>query len=220
MFREADDFRRTELRKKYHEVDYDTLILKYQKIMDFYPESLEAEKSLQRIADAQEKKKIAQTRVKSKKLNRKIIQKYDNAEEERRKIIYADDFDPADYDAIIAKYQKIISEHPDSRAAKESLKRVSQLRSQKQKKMREWDSQKEFSLEGMLEKGTTDATDKAKHKVVDMAGQTLGFVYSDIVDLRAYEGRQVKIQGTKYTNAKSATGTMIPVCKIKKISLD
>ena len=220
LYREAEDYRREELRKRYFNVNYDELIRKYQKIIDFYPDALQAEKSLKRIADAQEKKKIAQTRIKSQKLNRKIIQKYEEAEEARRKIIYADSFDPADYDNVMAMYKKIIKDHPDSRAAKESLKRVSKLKSQKEKKMKEWNSQSNFSFKGTLEKGTTTATEKATHKIVDQYGEVLAFIYSNNVDLRAYEERFVTVDGTKYTSTENTRGKLIPVIKLKKISLD
>ncbi|MBN1522395.1 MAG: SH3 domain-containing protein [Candidatus Aureabacteria bacterium] len=220
MFKDADEYRRNELRKRYNEVNYDLIIQKFQKIIDFYPDSIEAEKSLQRIADAQEKKKIAQTRIQSKRLNLQILKEYDRAEEERRRIIYSESFDPAEYDAVIDMYQKIITDYPDSRAAKESLQKISQLKQLKEKKISEWESQAEFTFEGTLEKGSTSATDKANHKIVDSTGQLLGYVYSEAVDLRAYEGRRVKVEGMRYTYSEESSAKRVPVLKIKTISLE
>ena len=150
----------------------------------------------------------------------KIIKEFDRADEERRRIIYADYFDPAEFDSVIAMYQKIVNDYPDSRAAKDSLKRISQLKKQKEKRLKEWDTQKEFTFTGTLEVGTTDVTEKATHKIIGQTGEIVAFVYSDNVDLRAYEERIVTIEGMKYTSAKNMSGKIIPVLKIMKISLD
>ena len=78
----------------------------------------------------------------------------------------------------------------------------------------------EFTFTGTLEVGTTDVTEKATHKIIGQTGEIVAFVYSDNVDLRAYEERIVTIEGMKYTSAKNMSGKIIPVLKIMKISLD
>ena len=76
------------------------------------------------------------------------------------------------------------------------------------------------SFKGTLETGQTDVTDKATHKIIGLTGETEAYVYSDNVDLRAYEERIVTVEGMKYTSTKNETGKIIPVLKLKKISLD
>jgi len=218
LFKQAEEFRRKELRKRYFEVNYDLIIKKYQEIIDYNPDSLEAEKALQRIADAKEKKKIAQTRIKHKRLNLKIIKEFDKAEAKRRELIYSNEFNPFEYDKVIEMYQNIINKYPDSRAAKESLKRISQLKKLKQNKMTEWEKKESYEFTGILKKGKAKSTSKANFKIVDAYGNTSAFVFSDTVDLRAYQGRKVTISGTKYT-IETTFSNPIPVIKIKKIKL-
>ncbi|MCK4499779.1 hypothetical protein KAU11_04735, partial [Candidatus Babeliales bacterium] len=99
-------------------------------------------------------------------------------------------------------------------------KRVAQLKKTKEKKMRDWESQSEFSFQGTLEEGTTEATEKATHKIIGMNGDVLGYLYSEDIDLRAYEERIVTVIGMKYVSTQSPTGKQIPVLKLKKISLE
>ena len=218
MFKKAEEFRRKELRKRYFEVNYDLIIQKYQEIIDYNPDSTEAEKALQRIADAKEKKKIAKTRIKRRRLNLKILKEFDKAEKARREIIYSKEFNPYEYDKVIEMYQNIINKYPDSRAAKESLKKVSQLRKIKEQKMSEWEKKKTFNLTGILKKGTAQSTSKANFKIIDSYGNIKGYVFSDAVDLRAYENKKVLIIGIKYT-MENLGSQLIPVIKIKKIKL-
>jgi SH3-like domain-containing protein len=219
LFRQAEDFRTNELRKKYNEVGYDQVILNYQAIIDGYPDSVEAEKSLQRVADAQEKKKISQTRVQSLEANQKIFKEFEAADEERRKMLYEQQFDPISYDNTIALYDRIIKAYPDSRPAKESLKRIAELKDLKAQKMKEWEKTQKFFYKGTLIALNVKGLDKGTHAVVDAKGQTACYAYSDEADLRAFEDRTVEVEGLKYTTVYQADGKIIPVLKITKINL-
>jgi uncharacterized protein YgiM (DUF1202 family) len=218
-FKQAEEFRKKELTKRYQEVDYDAIIERYQDIMDQYPNTGEALKAHERVIDAREKKAMArQKRVTVQEL-RRVLRRFEEAETMLKSVRLDPAASPKQVDAVMEKYRSLAEQYPGTKEARKSLERLDELKKIRAERRTEWEKLRSFSAEGKLREYRGDAYPRATHLLQKGTWnrRRLCAVFSLDIDLRAYENKFVSIEGTIVKPPSEDTG--YPLVEIEKIFL-
>ncbi len=219
-FEAAEETRKQELTKRYTDVDHDKILSLYQAIVDQYPGSIEAAKAMERVIDTKEKKAVAQTRKMTVEEHRRILTQFDEAEVLKKKVMTPGEFTPEIYDKAVQKFKTIVSQYPSTEEAKLSLSRLDELEKVKSDKTEEWKQKTQFEDEGKLRvvsKGCEfrEATHELTQGVFKRHAAC--FVFSKNIDLKAYEGKKVRVTGQKVSAGTGADAS--PLVEVATIAL-
>lgn len=217
-FAEAEMVRKDEFTKRYMDVDHEKIMGLYQAIVDAYPNTAEARKSLDRIEDARHKKMIADQKRMTVNELKQAIGLYEEAEEIRKNLTYGE-YSPSRLEEARSKYQLLIKEFPGTKEAKLSIERLDDLEKIKAEKTPGFYEKVQFKSEGKLKPYRARYGQETGFTHV-LAGGFLGkkiycAVSSEVVDLRAFENKHVEIEGSIIDNHED----LGPVVKISKIML-
>ena len=204
-FEAAEEIRKQELTKRYTEVDHDKILSLYQAILDQYSGSVEAAKAMERVIDTKEKKAMAQTRKITLAEQRRILTQFDEGEILKKKVMT--EFTPEVYDEAVKKFKTIVSQYPSTEEAKLSLSRLDELEKVKSDKMEEWSQKTQFMDEGKLRILSNPQTlnfefKEATHELMQgiFKRHPVCFLFSKNIDLKAYEGKKVRVTGQKVSS--------------------
>ena len=220
-FMNAEDVRKKELMKRYMDVDYDAIVKAYQGIIDNYPDTPEALKSQERIMDAREKKAMSQQRTLTMEELRKSLALFEEAEDLYKKYNTEPSISTAQYDELLAKYKDIADHYASSPEGKNALQRMTDMESfKKENKVVEAPAEGAYletaKLKVYKEKnGYTEATHMLAKGT--FGKNILCAVYCKNTDLRAFEKKNVEIEGRIVTPASDILA--YPLVEIVKITL-
>lgn len=220
-FMDAEDVRKKELMKRYMDVDYDNIVKAYQIIIDKYPDTPEALKSQERIMDAREKKAMSQQRTLTLEELKKSLALFDEAEELYSKYCSEPSISTTQYDELMAKFKYIADHYAASPEGKNALQRMTDMEILKREnKVVEAPAEGAYletaKLKPYKEKnGYTEATHMLAKGT--FGKNILSAVYCKNTDLRAFEKKNVEIEGRIVTPASDTIA--YPLVEIVKISL-
>lgn len=220
VFDEAEEKRKVELTKRYMDVDHDMIIALYQKIIDDFPETKEAVKAQERILDTREKKAMSRQKKSTFQEIKNLLSAYDEAESKRTAMIASNNFSKDSVDSLIKNYEDIVNKYPGTKEGRSSLDRISELNKIKSEKQEEWLKMESFHAKGKLKTYKGNIFPNATHVIVKggFNRKIICAIYSENIDLRAYDKKDVSIAGTIITD--SVSDENYPLVSVEKITLN
>ncbi|MBN2145349.1 MAG: SH3 domain-containing protein [Candidatus Aureabacteria bacterium] len=219
-FIQAEMIRKEELVKRYMDVDHERVIEAYQKIIDDFPGTPEAVKSMERLIDIKEKQAIAHQKKLTLKEKRRLVLLFDEAELMKKKIMEPDGFSPTRYEELMLRYRKISSLYPNTPEAKQSLQSMEELEKYREEKIGDWKNTHIFEQEGKLKAVKNSVYAEGTHELIrghTFNRKTVCIVFCKKVDLRAFENKRVKVKGN--ISLQFPEKDIPPLVEVTEISL-
>jgi len=218
-FKEAEQFRKKELTKRYLDVNHDRIIKMYQEIVDKYSDTTEALKAHERILDTREKKAMTNQKKVTMRELRRVLRLFEEADNLRKSLMLSSEFTEEEYNNVFIKYKYIVDNYANSKEGRKSLEHLEELKLLKKAKQNEWQRVGGGVFEGKVKNYTGLVYPRATHVLVTggFKKKVVCAIYSPNIDFRAYKKKRVSVTGTIVEKRSSEVN--YPLIEVEKVSL-